>query len=159
MFETTVKHFVYDFCIGLVFDRWKNNFVSASGDMPKVGDVFTRISHIMADEHYYNCKINNVVNKHTKDGQPYCLVYLNYQTSSGIAVEEWEDEVNEYLEEHNIDINDIDINAELDDDDDGYDEYDIIDDELEELMNDEEIEYMEYPDMICINSLYYAFYK
>ncbi len=79
MFETTVKHFVYDFCIGLVFDKWKDNFVSASGDMPKVGDIFNRISHMMEDEHYYKCKVRNVVPKHTKDGKPYCLVYLNYE--------------------------------------------------------------------------------
>jgi len=164
MFETTVKHFVYDFCIGLVFDKWKDNFVSASGDMPKVGDIFNRISHMMEDEHYYKCKVRNVVPKHTKDGKPYCLVYLNYETSSGIAVQEWEDEISEYLTEHNINIDELDEIDELIDDadlyiDDELDEYDIVDEELEAMMNDEEIEYMEYPDMICLNSLYYAFYK
>lgn len=157
MFETTVKHFVYDFCIGLVFDKWKDNFVSASGDIPKLGDMFTRISHIIEDEHYYDCKVRNVINKHTRDGQSYSLVYLNYQSSSGMAVKAWEEEVNEYLEENNIDISDVDMSEDYIDDE--YDNYEIIDDEIEELMNNEEIEYMEYPDMICINTLYYVFYK
>ena len=60
------------------------------------------------------------------------------------------DEINEYLDENDIHIDE----TELDDSD-----YEIIEENLDEIMNDEEIEYMEYPDMICINSLYYVFHK
>lgn len=158
MFETTVKHFVYDFCIGIVFEKWQSNFVSLDGKSPKIGDFFTRISHMMSDEHYYGCKVKNVVKKTTKDGQPYHLVYITYSSSGGVAVEEWEEEINEFLEENDINLDEFDSDSDEESDEPESD-YDIIDDELEELMNDEDIEYMEYPDMICLNSLYYVFYK
>ena len=153
MFETTVKHFVYDFCIGLVFDRWQSNFVSANGDIPKIGDYISRVSHVMADEHYYGCQVKNVITKTTKDGQPYFLAYVDYSSSKGIAIDEWEEEVAEYLDENEIDISPEAL-GEYEDD-----EYDIIEEDLDNLLNDEEIEFMEYPDMICLNSLYYVFYK
>lgn len=149
MFETTVKHFVYDFCIGLVFDKWNDNFVNSPSGIPKAGDYISRVSHIFADEHYYDCIVKKVLKKESKDGQEYFLVYIDYQRSEGVAIDEWEEEVSEFLAENDIDI----------EDDEEYDDYEIIHENLDEIMNDEEVEFMEYPDMICLNSLYYVFYK
>ena len=60
MFETTVKHFVYELCIGLIFDNLKYNFIHSSNEVPKKGDFIKRVSHIHADEHYYDCIVKNV---------------------------------------------------------------------------------------------------
>ena len=150
MFETIAKHFVYDFCIGLVFDKWNDNFVSAVGDVPKVGDYLSRVSHVISDEHYYGCVVKNVLNKTTTDGHPYFLVYIDYKSSQGVAIDEWQEEISEYLDQHDIKLDESEL---------GDDEYEIVEENLDEIMNDEEIEYMEYPDMICINSLYYVFHR
>ena len=155
MFETTVKHFVYDFCIGLVLDKWNSAFAKKSGEVPKIGDFIGRISHVFADEHYYDCVVKNVITKETKDGQPYLLVYIDYQRSEGDAIDEWEEEINDYISENDIKLEDNEDN----DEDYIEDSYEVVHENLDELMNDEEVEFMEYPDMICLNSLYYVFYK
>lgn len=151
MFETTVKHFVYELCIGLIFDNLKYNFRHSSNEVPKKGDFIKRVSHIHADEHYYDCIVKNVFLKKSQTGEDYFLVYLDYQYSDGTAVEEWEEEVSEYLAENDISIDEEDIDDESD--------YEVVQENLDGLMNDEEVEFMEYPDMICLNSLYYIFYR
>ena len=149
MFETAVKHFIYDFCIGVIFDKIKYNLQCVSNKVPTAGDFLKRISHIYADEHYYDCIVKNVLKRTSKSGKDYFLVYVDYQYAQGTAVEEWEEEVNEYLVENDIQV----------DDNQKDDEYEVIDENIEGLMNDEEVEFMEYPDMICLNSLYYIFYR
>jgi hypothetical protein len=151
MFDTALKHFIYDFCITLIFDKWKDSFGCNKVDGLKVGDYISRISHAWEDEHYFGCVVKNIITKTTLAGEPYFLAFIDYESSKGVAIDEWQDEVSEYLEENGIDIDDLEDDENI--------EYDITDENLKEYMNDEEVEFMEYPDMICINSLYYVFHQ
>jgi hypothetical protein len=102
--------------------------------------------------------VKNVLERVTAEGQKYHLIYVDYLRSSGNAIDEWEEEVADYLEENGI-VLDEDGDEEYFDDDLGDEDYDVFQEQINELMNDEEVEFMEYPDMICLNSLYYVFYK
>lgn len=154
MFDTVVKHFVYDFCITIVFDKLHTNFGGSNSEIPKKGDFISRVSHIVSDEHYYDCVVKDVIDRVTEEGLRYHLIYLDYQRSGGSAIDGWEEEISEYLEENNIILDDDEDEDDEDDENDG-----IFDENIEELMNDSEVEFLEYPDMICLNSLYYLFYK
>lgn len=157
MFDTVLKHLVYDFCIGLVFDKLNTNFGGVNSEIPKKGDFIGRISHIVSDEHYYECVIKDVIDKTTTEGQRYHLIYVDYRRSGGSAIDGWEEEVSEYLDENNIILDEEGESEYLGDD--GDEDDDMFDENIEELMNDEDVEFLEYPDMICLNSLYYVFYK
>ena len=160
MLKTAVKYFIFDYCIKLLFDRWSINFNNTTISKPKVGDFIRQISHISSDEHYYNCIIKNVVSKITKNGDIYYMVYFTYSTSNGDSINEWREEMNEYLDndeyldelaqyikDENIDISEL------------GDDISSIEKDISNLINDEDVEYMEYPDMICINSMYYNFFQ
>jgi len=153
MFKIVFKHFIYDFCIDMLFNRIISNFKSTrSTKFPKVGEFYSRISHVDNNEHYFNCIIKNIERRINKNKEPYHLVYIRYEYCNGDIFEDddWaEEELENYF--YNIDDEEIEeFEEELREAGKSYKEwYDNDAIESIEVDNDE----------ICFNSNYYVFYK
>ena len=122
MLKVCIKHFIYDFCINVFFDRLKANFNTVLlSRVPRAGDFLSKISHKYDDEHYYNCTINSVKQYTNEKKETYYLIELGYQSCNGTVFKEDDPE------------NDDDLYDDGDTDDDGLTDY-------ERLLNDEDID-------------------
>jgi hypothetical protein len=75
-----------------------------SRKFPKIGELYSRISHKVDDEHYHNCVIKNIEKRKNRSGNFYFLIYILYDYSSGnIFDKEVDDEVGEFLEGEEVD--------------------------------------------------------
>jgi len=103
MFKIAVKHFLYDFCIDLIFKSIKANFNNnTSNKFPKVGEYYSRVSHKYDDENYRNCIVKGVEKRINKSNENYYLIHIKYEYTSGKIFndDEWaEDKLNEYFDE------------------------------------------------------------
>lgn len=122
MLKVCIKHFIYDFCINVFFDRLKANFNTILlSRVPRAGDFLSKISHKYDDEHYYNCTINSVKKYNSDQKETYYIIELCYQSCNGTVFKEDDPE------------NDDDLYDDGDTDDDGLTDY-------ERLLNDEDID-------------------
>lgn len=140
MIKTTLKHFFYDISIDLLFNKLIDNFnVIDSNQIPRVGDFYKRASHIYGDEHYYNCVVKRVDVRGESDN-PYHIICLTYEYSTGFDLDEF------------------------------YNDSDMFDDEdemimietsqtLADLVDAEDLEFVEGDGYIVLNSKYYTFHQ
>jgi hypothetical protein len=148
MIDLAVRHYVYDLCLGIVFDKLNLNLVKAEG-IPKAGQYYSRISHVVEDEHYYGCVITDVERRHTTDHDFY-IVYFRYQKRDGQDLQNWLDEMSEVDELYKKQAD-----GTLEEE-----ESEMIEMfELDELMTeDDEVELFEYEDQVGVSSVYYTFH-
>lgn len=102
MLKVCFKHFIYDFCIDLIFRRIKSNFNTAAiTGIPKKGEYLSKISHKEDDEHYYNCIVKNVRRRVNSLGKKYYVIDITYGLCDGAVFDDmdWlEDQMNDKLE-------------------------------------------------------------
>lgn len=153
MVKIAVKHFVYDFCIDLIFKRIVSNFNSNRiTGLPKKGEFYSRVSHNTDDEHYHNCVVTEVEKRINKYKESYYLVTVAYEYWDGEIFEddEWiEEELEDYIEDM-----DEEEKAELDE-------------EIQENNSDFKVWHDNYrveateveEGLICVNYSFYSFYR
>lgn len=147
MLKVCIKHFIYDFCIKVFFDKVKSNFRSVIlRRVPRVGECLAKVSHRYDDEHYYNCTIRNV-QKHTSDKkETYYIINLKYQSSGGKVFQESDDNEDEdYDDEYDVD----DWEALTDD----------FDKDAEKLLNEGELDAIDRETYLSIRYERYVFFK
>jgi hypothetical protein len=152
MIDLAVRHYVIDFCINILFDKFNSNLMLSDNGLPKVGQFFTRISHVIDAEHYYGCYITDVEHRNNEQGAEYYIIYFTYQTSDGDDLQDWLEEMEEIER-----INSSYESGELSEDDIEYLEEVGIDIGEVEIDDDDEIELYQYEDQVGVNSYYYSF--
>lgn len=139
MIKIALKHFLYELSIDILFNKLIQNFNASNDDsVPKVGDFIKRASHIYGDEHYYNCVVKSVETRGAS-AEPYHIVSLTYEFSSGADLDELYYNDEEMLEDED-DMLMIDSTQTLAD-----------------LIDREDLEFVEGDGYIVLNSKYYTF--
>jgi hypothetical protein len=139
MLKTALKHFIYDICIDVAFRNVIKNFKSKDSSILKVGDFFRMVSHIYADECYYNCIINSVEERINANGEKYDLIFITYDSYGGEDLAEMQEDIDDFDDDDVIIINGTDT--------------------ISELFDEGDIEFIEYDGSVALNTLYYNFYR
>jgi len=145
MIDLVLRHAIYDVCLDVMFNKINFNLFAGKRAVPKVGDYFTRVSHVTLDEHYFGCIITEVIQKVSQNGDEFHMVYFTYNSSEGVDLEDWRQEIEEMEELYENDEDD----EILDEEDDGFDDEDEDDSEFELYMLEE--------DSVGVNAWYYIF--
>jgi len=147
MLQVFIKHFIYDFCIKVFFDKIKANFRTvALHRLPRVGEFLSKISHRYDDEHYYNCVIKSTQKQTNDQKETYYIVELNYQYSDG--------SVFEGVDVHSSDDDEYEEEMEEKEEFDQYFEKDDY-----ELLSDGEIDAIERKNGLSIRYERYNFFR
>ncbi len=141
MIKIALKHFLYELSIDILFNKLIQNFNALTDEsIPKKGDFIKRASHIYGDEHYYNCVVKNVETCGSSIDS-YHIVYLTYESSSGADLDELYYNDEELIEDED-DMVMIDSTQTLAD-----------------LIDKEDLEFVEGDGYIVLNSKYYVFHR
>lgn len=143
MLLTALKYYIYELCIDVAFKVAIRNFnIKDADEIPHVGDFYRTISHIYADEYYNNCTIQSVENRVNSKGESYFLVYVSYESRGGSDIDDLNDEMETMSEDDEIDVVIIENMNDV-----------------SQMFDDGDIEFIEYGDCIALNSKYYNFFK
>lgn len=126
MIGTAIKYFVFDFCLKICFDGINDTLkVNDNTKIPSPGDYYSKISHKLAYEVYYDCTVIEVekIKDSTGNYNGEYLVYFNYlsKDSDVIDDEDLDNDVKAYIRELSQDTTDTD---------------DLTEDEIEALLDD-----------------------
>lgn len=81
MLTVVLKYLIADWCIDAFFNQaFKGLQLDASNSTPKLGDIFTKISHNYSNETYYDCKVIDIESIKELPGE--FIVYVRYSTKS-----------------------------------------------------------------------------
>ena len=139
MIKTTLHHILTDMCIDVAFKALIKNFkVSTRPVLPVVGGSYAHISHIYADEHYYECFVHSIEKRMNTANEPYNLVYISYSGYGGSDLSNLHDEMDEYYEDEDTMITEEEAN---------------------ELFDDGDVEFIDYGDAMAVNADVYRFYE
>ena len=160
MLEITLKHYVYDACIGIVFSNLIRNMQTDLTGVPKLGEFYSTVSHVNLNEVYHNCIVQDVEIRVSPEGRKFFMVYITYEYANGIDYDEWQEDIAD-LEE----LASEEGESEIEVDEDGntwgvaYSAGEFPDDDDDLDMNSDTIEIVQLADMIAVNTLYYTFQK
>lgn len=143
MLLTALKHYIYEMCIDVAFRSLIRNFnVKNASDIPHVGDFYRTVSHIYADEYYNNCTIQSVEQRVNSNGIAYFLIYVSYESRGGADIEEMNDELESMSDDDELEVIVIENMNDV-----------------SQMFDEGDVEFIEYGDCIALNSEYYNFYK
>ena len=161
MVGIAIKYFVADLCIDAFFNQIFTNFKvndPPNTAIPKIGDFYSKVSHNLYHEIYYNCHVVDVEKITTMTSDTGYIIYFKYG-----ECESEDEDAPESLEQYIKDMGD-----------------DLTDDELEELMaeeestdselyyddDDDDVDYDDVdlvatddPNVVGASTLYFTFYK
>lgn len=159
MVGIAIKYFVADLCVDAFFNQIFTNFKvndPASTAIPKIGDFFSKVSHNLYHEIYYNCHVVDVEKISTASGNGY-IVYFKY-TSCDSEDDDSPDDLEQYIKDMGDDITDEELEqlmAESEATDDTY--YDDDDDDVD--YDDVDLVATDDPKVVGASTLYFTFYK
>jgi hypothetical protein len=158
--KVAIKQFIYESCIDVLFDNIQTNFfLSATDEVPKVGDFYKRISHFEDDEHYHNCVIREIEQRVSINKVSYYLLTVTYDYYNGEAFDYADEEDEEDFMDDYADLEDYD------EDDEGADEQEFLEAQYgffdyKKWYDDEKIDCIEIgPNLLSMNSKRYILYK
>lgn len=169
MIDVAIKYFIADLCIDVFFDRLFENFNLAESFVPQVGDFYSRVTHNLHHEVYYNCRVTSV-EKIPNSIKGY-IVYISFEKVESEFDDddddEIDDEVREYVREitGNDTLSDAEADAlvaegildEVDGDSDDDDDY--YDDDDDEITDTVDLVETDDPNLVGVSTLFFTFIK
>lgn len=151
MLKVCFNYFIYNFCIDIIFNKIKANFLTAAiTGIPKQGEHLSKVSHKNDDEHYYNCIVKGIERRTSDSGKKYYVVDLTYQYCDGSVFDDdtWLEEQTNAQMETLVKVEEEEV--------DKY--YNDIEDNYGKLLDTEEADAIERRNVLSLKyDLYYFF--
>lgn len=159
MLKVCFKHFIYDLCIDIIFNRIKANFNTATiNRVPVKGEYLSKISHKYDDEHYYNCVVKNVEERINNVGKEYHVIDVTYELCDGRVFDDMEWLENQMNDQMDSILTEEDYAEYIDEKEefDGY--FDEVEKDYGKLLDDNDTDAIERRDVLSLKyELYYFF--
>ena len=162
MVDVAIKYIVADLCIDAFFNQVFSNFKISDPpvtSVPKIGDFYSKVSHNLYHEIYYNCHVVDVEKVMTTSAGTGYIVYFKY-ASCDSEDEDMPEDLEQYIKSMGDDLTDEEL-EELMAEDEAAGDDNIYDDEDDEDVDYDDVDLVatDDPNVVGASTIYFTFYK